>query len=509
MSKLDIRNLAIGIIALVLLIFSFNRSQVVNMKDHDQYIETLRTLQYLDVSFKENILESRYTQPNNYAPIVANLLKMREEGDELFLVPSFIELQSSKVLQGHLDTYIDLLTEREILTDRFKSENDILHNSLSFFPFAAPEFADEIDATNKEMAIETRNLLQLILTYNLHPQEELQKKIKEQIENLNRRSSNVVDDVDVKKLHLIVSHAETILKYKNILDSITFDLLNLPTKENLQKIYVTYYNTYLEKLATANAFRLALYLISILLLAVIAYTIIALRTAKQSLNSANETLDGKVRDRTEKLNAANAQLTEKQDQLTQSFADLKEAHKKLQKISIIDELTGLYTRRFLFEWMEKQVNYISRNPGTLGCLMLDIDFFKSFNDAHGHGEGDKVLQKIAGVISQVIRQGDIVGRIDGEEFLILLPDTDLDEARIVAERIRAAIEMNIKTPGQITASIGVGNCSCLQPTKENFDTDQLLRSLLDFANQALSRAKENGGNQARVAKRIRINNFHS
>ncbi len=497
-----LRSLVLGIAVLTLMALFYSRSQVVSVEEHDRYIHTLRTLQSLDVSFNENILKSRHAYLTNYDAIVENLRKLKTTSQGLLQLPQFVDPQTREKLQTHLYEYLRLISEKEMLSDRFKSENAILHNSLSFFPIAASELADGADSRTPQAAGEIRNLLRSILTYNLYPYEESLKRIELQVVELRNNQEDYAKFLNRIQLERTIRHAETILKYKGQLDSVTLELLNLPSEDTLQATYQVYYASYIEKQASANIYRLALYLLAIGLLIVIAYTIIRLRNSTVALNIANETLEQKVKDRTEDLRQTNEELTEKKNKLDKYVAELHEAHKELQRVAVTDELTGLFTRRFLFEWMEKQMASIVRTPGDFACLMLDIDFFKSINDTYGHGEGDQVLKKVAEVTKLAVRQSDIVGRYGGEEFLVLLPNTDQEQAKVVAEKIRAAIEVNIKQPKQVTTSIGIGSCECSRPSRESHNASELISSLLEIADQALYRAKEGGRNQTISGKKV-------
>jgi hypothetical protein len=116
----------------------------------------------------------------------------------------------------------------------------------------------------------------------------------------------------------------------------------------------------------------------------------------------------------------------------------------------------------------------SRDGGRLSCILMDIDRFKKVNDTHGHGAGDKVLQKIAEVIESGIRHSDIAGRYGGEEFLVLLPNTSQEEAFQVAEKLRAEIEAEISEPWPITASFGVCSLERSQPGVERHNTTKII-----------------------------------
>lgn len=113
---------------------------------------------------------------------------------------------------------------------------------------------------------------------------------------------------------------------------------------------------------------------------------------------------------------------------------------KLASLAITDALTGLFNHRYFQEGLNLEIARAKRYNRALSLIMLDIDSFKEYNDTYGHLEGDRVLKEIARIIQENIRQIDIPSRYGGEEFMIILPEADSEEARIVAERIRKEVE---------------------------------------------------------------------
>lgn len=141
-------------------------------------------------------------------------------------------------------------------------------------------------------------------------------------------------------------------------------------------------------------------------------------------------------------------------------AELREKNSILEKLSTTDPLTGLRNRRFLSEVMSLEVLRATRYRSPLSLLMADVDHFKQVNDTYGHPTGDAVLQLTAGAIQRVVRTTDVAGRYGGEEFLAVLPHTDLDGAVSLGERLRLAIESAqcVAIDGRrfaVTASFGV------------------------------------------------------
>ena len=169
---------------------------------------------------------------------------------------------------------------------------------------------------------------------------------------------------------------------------------------------------------------------------------------------------------------------------------------KLDELSKIDELTGLSNRRSLNETYQKEWLSAVRSQTSLGILMIDIDYFKTYNDTFGHLQGDWCLQKIAHTIQESIkRPRDFVARFGGEEFIVLLPNTSLDGCSFAAERILSNIEsLNIPnsfgdSPEKVSVSIGIG---AMMPTK-----DMEPEILLHVVDEALYRAKNDGRNCCR------------
>ncbi len=176
-----------------------------------------------------------------------------------------------------------------------------------------------------------------------------------------------------------------------------------------------------------------------------------------------------------------------------SFTDItrhKEIETELLVLATTDSLTGVLNRRALYEQGEREVMRARRYDIPLSVLMLDIDHFKRINDTWGHLVGDRVLRQMAQVMKATLRETDLVGRIGGEEFVAILPETTLEGATDTSERVRKAIEAQpIATdegPVAYTASIGV---------TEFRESDPSLEEALKRADEALYKAKSSGRNR--------------
>lgn len=169
---------------------------------------------------------------------------------------------------------------------------------------------------------------------------------------------------------------------------------------------------------------------------------------------------------------------------------LSDAQDELALLAATDGLTKLYNRKAALERLGEEISQTSRFETPLSCLMLDVDHFKFINDRHGHLAGDKVLVAFAETLTEYSRQYDVVSRYGGEEFLIILPKTDLDTALSVAEKYRSkAAEMSIVVddqPIQLTVSIGVAETTP--------DLSEGTYSLVNRADAALYKAKAAGRN---------------
>ena len=187
-----------------------------------------------------------------------------------------------------------------------------------------------------------------------------------------------------------------------------------------------------------------------------------------------------------------AELLRAEQQLAESNtrleAEVLKRTAQLEKMATTDELTGLINRREIMRILDIEIARATRNHHALSIMMLDLDHFKAINDNYGHQVGDHTLQSAAECFSQLIRKTDFIGRIGGEEFLIILPDSSIKSASEQAERIRQALELHQSTnssdPG-CTASIGVAE----------YTESDTLQSLIQRADEQLYLAKTNGRNQ--------------
>ncbi|NBB09241.1 diguanylate cyclase [Pseudomonas sp. SLFW] len=188
---------------------------------------------------------------------------------------------------------------------------------------------------------------------------------------------------------------------------------------------------------------------------------------------------------------ATRRLSEAMETAFRLTREMEHARDIANQAAQTDELTGMKNRRAFFHHAEQTYAHGKRNRQPISALMLDIDHFKRINDSYGHQAGDQVLRQIGVVISECAKEGDICGRLGGEEFALLLVDTSLIAAEVRAEQLRQSISRLCCDHGEvITASIGVASMGA---------EGQSVHALLNDADKALFRAKAQGRNQTAVA----------
>ena len=175
--------------------------------------------------------------------------------------------------------------------------------------------------------------------------------------------------------------------------------------------------------------------------------------------------------------------------------ELKEKNLLLEKLATTDELTGLYNRRFFFDSVKNQLALGLRYNFKIACLLMDIDHFKKINDTYGHMAGDEVLRKMGRLLNSCKREGELLARFGGEEFIMCLFNTDLANAQLAADRFRKLVKNYDFTSallpnGHITVSIGL---AVYQQTR-HVTPDELVKA----ADEALYKSKADGRNRVTI-----------
>lgn len=186
-------------------------------------------------------------------------------------------------------------------------------------------------------------------------------------------------------------------------------------------------------------------------------------------------------------------LQQKQ-QISEHQIDFIEKNRELERLAYYDQLTGAYNRRKFEELLTREISMMSRYKYSACIVILDIDRFKKINDAYGHPVGDKIIQEVAAVLKNNIRNTDVLSRWGGDEFLILLSHTSVDEGEKIAEKLRQFVDktsIQIKDAEiMITASFGVAALT----GNEEYSYEEAYKN----ADSALYQAKQNGRNRVEV-----------
>jgi diguanylate cyclase (GGDEF)-like protein len=179
-----------------------------------------------------------------------------------------------------------------------------------------------------------------------------------------------------------------------------------------------------------------------------------------------------------------------QQNLAQTVKELRSTRDHLARLASTDVLTGVYSRRWWFDLAGKEFSRAKRYNRMFSLLMADLDFFKQINDTYGHEAGDRVLKHVGGVLRKTCRQSDVVGRLGGEEFALLLPETSSDAAQHIATRVTEACHSLA-----LDSVAGAMHCSCSIGITEVRPEDERLDTVLTRADQALYAAKRGGRNR--------------
>lgn len=192
------------------------------------------------------------------------------------------------------------------------------------------------------------------------------------------------------------------------------------------------------------------------------------------------------------LEKKNDELKRMLDSLQSAQEEVNRQNERLQILATRDPLTSCLNRRSFNEHCEQELTKAEREGVPLSCIMMDIDHFKSINDTHGHSVGDDVIKQVVKSARSGLRSIDIIGRYGGEEFCVLLPELDLDQAAVVAERLRFRIENEVRDALPVDANRIVTSSFGISSTQVcGFDA----HTLVDAADQALYHSKNTGRNR--------------
>ncbi|MDX1633358.1 MAG: diguanylate cyclase [Marinobacter sp.] len=219
--------------------------------------------------------------------------------------------------------------------------------------------------------------------------------------------------------------------------------------------------------------------------------VVGLINKEKELTALNANLEQRVQGRTAELEAVNRQLRQEMDVRERLYQERRELVDKLEKTANTDALTGVSNRRHFFAAGEQALRRARRHERPLSAMMFDVDHFKSINDSYGHGVGDEALCHLVTLAGKALRDIDLLARIGGEEFVVVLEDADERQAAVAAERLRALVQAEALHSGNLTVSMTIS----IGVAAMSGDSDGTLEALLARADRALYQAKAEGRNR--------------
>ncbi len=196
-----------------------------------------------------------------------------------------------------------------------------------------------------------------------------------------------------------------------------------------------------------------------------------------------------------KLDLLNGALIEKQKEMAQEIFELSESTSRWERMALTDAMTDISNHRAFRDRLQLETSRAERYSYPMILLLMDVDNFKQYNDCYGHPAGDSLLRRLANVLHETIREGDFVARYGGEEFAVILPQTDIQSGRAVAERLRQAVESFKFELDSITISVGAAEYGL-----DAWDAMHLTNQ----ADRALIRSKHRGKNRVTFFREIEI-----
>ena len=273
----------------------------------------------LDATVDQDVLRSRYDPLASYDSLVAATAELDQLEDELQAIPAFLTGAERADLAALIAAHAAAAESKEDTLERFKSRLAVLRNSLRYFPAAATALADRSDAVpgGEELTFSIQRLLEEVLLYNQSPDESRAAVINRRIEALPEQAARSPLEVG-RDLDTMLAHARHIVAQKPVVEKLTAELLTSPTAGLGDQLYTQYMADFERATRTANTYRLALYVLSMLMLAGIGWVLIRLRQSALALRAANEGLEQRVRERTSELTDSNKELQQRSTELLQA-----------------------------------------------------------------------------------------------------------------------------------------------------------------------------------------------
>jgi diguanylate cyclase (GGDEF)-like protein len=470
------------LIALALLLgFLFNRTTAVDLEAQNRVELNLRELEKLDAEWNVNILRARIGLDTGDQSLAAPLPRIHEL--EASLRDALGMTRGPAAPQAYMQLSTSL-QEKERLVEQFKTGNAVLREALIYLPPAIADLKTELNGIEGALA-PARTVLALddalnvlladILHFNLAPDILLARRIESTLGTILIQKAAFSPAVG-ERIDLLVRHARAVLRYRPLENAIEIAIGKTSTSEAIEHLRRLFDKAFDDVLTQKQRYRTGLFLYSgllLLLLVVAARRLVRtyrlLGVANKRLQSANETLEVRVAERTAELEAQSA---------------------KLEQLAHHDSLTGLVNYGYLTRLLEHALVRAGRRGSTVVVMFFDLDGFKAVNDTFGHGTGDLVLQAVAQRVQDKLRKEDSLARLGGDEFVILLEEVVSREgamrvAQLTLDQIRGITEAG-GHPVTISASIGISSAH------GRLGAERGAAALLAEADQAMYRTKQAG-----------------
>ncbi len=264
-------------------------------------------------------------------------------------------------------------------------------------------------------------------------------------------------------------------------DELVRQFMSMPTSQAIDVLFQAYARSYEEASQRTDAYRRALYLVSVLLVAYVAFVMVRLHHTSRSLAQTNETLEWRVQERTAALATSN-------ESLAAEITERKRAEEQLEDMAHYDPLTGLPNRRLFMDLLTQALARARRTDRLVALLFLDLNRFKLVNDSLGHAVGDMLLKAVTERLTNSLRTSDTVARLGGDEFTVILEDlsSSEDAARIAQKILEAVVPPMTLEDHEIFVSASIG--IALYPA-DSLDGE----GLINIADTAMYAAKQQGG----------------
>ena len=485
-----------GVLALALLGatlgYLFNRTQAVDIDAQNRVILNLRELQKLDAQWNVNILRSHVGLSADYDSLSAPLPRMHQL--QASLGASLDMARGAGAAPAYRSLVTALATKQERV-EQFKTQNAVLRNSLVYLPPAIAAIKTELTGIEGAL-VQAKTVLALdaalnvlladVLRFNLAPDPSLAMQIERTIGSIMVMRAWFTPTMRTTIEEMAI-HARAILRYRQLQNQLEQHIDDTATSALMDALASEFGRSFDQVALDKQHYRTWLFAYSGLLLLLLVFAARHVRRSyliigrvNRELQSANETLELRVAERTAALEAKSEQL---------------------ERLAMYDGLTGLINYGQFTNLLQRAMIRAARRNGTVVVMFIDLDGFKAVNDTFGHATGNVVLQQVATRVGEKLRKEDVLARLGGDEFVILLEEMrDRDGALRVAELVLGEIRAIVDAGGHpvsISASIGISSA---------VGEEGLMRgaeALLADADQAMYRAKQNGKDGVAVGRLAR------